>query len=276
MKKRAILLLLSTMILGGVLSACGSNNGNHSSPSPSPSASAPAEGSPSASPDAEPSEEAPETPAESPSAGPSASPAPEESASPAPSEAPAASKEPAATKEPAPSAKPSEPAKKPAPTPAPSAKPSASPKPTPIPTPKPTVKPSPSPSQAAAADEVIGAMLKAVEQPALMAMTADDVKNMYGIDASTLADYAGRMPLMNVKTNEIAVFKVKKEKDIDAVKKGMVSRAEAVQKQFESYLQDQYENAKNYKIVVEGNYVLFVISESADDLVKAFKAAVKK
>lgn len=107
-------------------------------------------------------------------------------------------------------------------------------------------------------------------------MSADDVKNQYGIDTSTLADFSGRMPLMNVKTNEIAVFKVKKEKDIDAVKKGMVSRAEAVQKQFESYLQDQYENAKNYKIVVQGNYVLFVISESADDLVKAFKAAVKK
>ncbi len=44
---------------------------------------------------------------------------------------------------------------------------------------------------------------------------------------------------------------------------------------FEQYLPEPYKNAQNYKIAVEGDYVLFLISESADDLVKAFKEAAK-
>ncbi|QMV44962.1 DUF4358 domain-containing protein [Cohnella cholangitidis] len=119
-------------------------------------------------------------------------------------------------------------------------------------------------------------MLKQVEQPKLMDMGEDQVEESYGIDMKLLADYTVRMPLMNVKTNEIAVFKVKNAKDIDAVKKGIEKRAEAVQKQFETYLQDQYELAKNYKIVTNGNYVLFLISESADELEKVFNATFDK
>ncbi|WP_158602387.1 DUF4358 domain-containing protein [Cohnella endophytica] len=115
-----------------------------------------------------------------------------------------------------------------------------------------------------------------MEQPKLMEMGADQFKESYGIDTSLLSEYTVRMPLMNVKTNEIAIFKVKDAKKIDTVKKGIVKRAEAVQKQFETYLPDQYENAKNYKIVVKGNYVLFLISESASDLEKAFTAAFDK
>ena len=35
---------------------------------------------------------------------------------------------------------------------------------------------------------------------------------------------------------------------------------------FNSY----YENAKNYKLITKGNYVLFVISEQADELVTVY------
>ncbi|QJD88213.1 DUF4358 domain-containing protein [Cohnella herbarum] len=119
-------------------------------------------------------------------------------------------------------------------------------------------------------------MLKQVEQPSLMDIDADQLKELYGIDTKILAEFSAKMPMMNVKTNEIAIFKVKNAKDIAAVKKGIKKRAEAVQKSFEQYLPDQYENAKNYKVATKGNYVLFVISESADDLEKAFQAAFDK
>ncbi|RIE01152.1 DUF4358 domain-containing protein [Cohnella faecalis] len=119
-------------------------------------------------------------------------------------------------------------------------------------------------------------MLEQVEQPRLIELESDKLKDIYYLDPELLTEFTIRMPLMNVKTNEIAVLKVKNAKDIAAVKKGLEKHAIDVQKQFETYLQDQYENAKNYKIVTKGNYVLFVISESADDLVKAFSDIFEK
>ena len=113
-------------------------------------------------------------------------------------------------------------------------------------------------------------MLEKVEQPAFMELSAEELKDLYNIDAAKLADYSVRVPMMNVKTNEIAIFKVNDAKDISEIEAAVKQRAENVQKQFEHYLPDQYENAKNYKLLTKGNYVLFVISDNADELIKVY------
>ncbi|ASS77056.1 hypothetical protein CIG75_00765 [Tumebacillus algifaecis] len=118
-------------------------------------------------------------------------------------------------------------------------------------------------------------MLERVKQPMLIEMKIDQLKDTYGLDPALLEEFTVRYPLMNVKTNEIAIFKVKDEKEIATVKLAIEKRATVVQKQFEFYLPDQYENAKNYKIITNGKYVLFLISESADELGKAFSTFFK-
>ena len=120
------------------------------------------------------------------------------------------------------------------------------------------------------ANEMIDEMLTKVEQPMFMEVTADQVKEIYNIDPEKLEDYAIRIPMMNVKANEIAILKVKDAADVSVVEEAVKQRAENVQKQFETYLPDQFENAKNYKLVTKGNYVLFVISDQADELIKVY------
>lgn len=119
---------------------------------------------------------------------------------------------------------------------------------------------------------IVDAILTKIEQPSLMDVTSDMVQDMYHFDPALLEQFTIKMPMMNVKTNEIAVLKVKDAKDIATVEEGVKQRAADVQKQFETYLPDQYENAKNYKLVVKDSYVLFVISESADDIVNEFNS----
>lgn len=120
------------------------------------------------------------------------------------------------------------------------------------------------------ANEMVEEMLAKVEQPQLLEVPAEQVMDVYNIDPATLEDFAIRIPMMNIKTNEIAIFKVKNAEDVSKVEAAVKQRAEMVQKQFEQYLPDQYEQAKNYKLVTKGNYVLFVISDSADKLVTAY------
>jgi len=127
-----------------------------------------------------------------------------------------------------------------------------------------------SPEASASPKEMIDQMLKQHEQPALAELEKEMVQQLYHLDPALLEDYSIRTPLMNVKTNEIAILKAKDAKDVAAVETAVKQRAADVQKQFETYLPDQYENAKNFKVAIKGNYVLFVISENPDDLVKIF------
>ena len=120
------------------------------------------------------------------------------------------------------------------------------------------------------ATEMVDEMLAKVEQPMMMEVTGEQVQEIYNIDPEKLEDYAIRIPMMNIKTNEIAILKVKDVADVPAVEEAVKQRAATVQQQFETYLPDQYENAKNYKLVTKGNYVLFVISDQADELVAEY------
>ncbi|MBY0123572.1 DUF4358 domain-containing protein [Bacillus sp. S/N-304-OC-R1] len=118
--------------------------------------------------------------------------------------------------------------------------------------------------------EMVEQMVKKVPQPAQIELKADEVKTFYHLDPAKLEEYEIRFPMMNVKTNEIAILKVKDAKDVLEVESAVKQRAEDVKKQFEMYLPDQYENAKNYKLITKGNYILLVISEEADELVKVY------
>lgn len=131
------------------------------------------------------------------------------------------------------------------------------------------------PSDASEAGRIVDAMLQQVEQPVFMELTSDQVQDMYYVDPALLDDFSIRIPMMNVKSNEIALLKAKSTDHITAIKEGLDKRALDAQRQFEQYLPDQYENAKNYRIVTEGSYVLFIISESADALEQAFHSLVK-
>lgn len=119
---------------------------------------------------------------------------------------------------------------------------------------------------------IVDKMLEKVEQPPLIEMQTEMIEDMYGIDSAVLEEYTVLIPLMNTKTNEIALFKLKDEQDKTKIEEGIQKRAGDIQKQFETYLPDQYQNAKNYKLITEGVYVLFIISESADQLENEFRA----
>lgn len=110
-----------------------------------------------------------------------------------------------------------------------------------------------------------------IELPATTDMPEEMFADTYGIDTELLESYSVNMPMMNVTATEIAVFEVKDEANIDAVKAGIEKRQKALEEQWQSYLPAQLELVQNYKVAVKGNLVLFVISENADQIVENFE-----
>ena len=80
--------------------------------------------------------------------------------------------------------------------------------------------------------------------------------------------------MINVKAEETFVAKVKDGK-MDAVKEGIEKRNADLVEQWKMYLPDQLELVEKSQIVVNGNYVLYVVSEHADAIVAAFNELTK-
>jgi len=123
--------------------------------------------------------------------------------------------------------------------------------------------------------EIVDKIQGEKEWPILMDLDDTTLNEIYGIDLSLLEEYAVKIPMMNIKTNELAVIKVKDEAKVEEVKKNVEQRAEMVKQSFEHYLPDQYEIAKNYLLEVKGKYILFVIDEDADKAQEVFNSYFK-
>ena len=162
-----------------------------------------------------------------------------------------------------------------APSAAPSSKPTAKPsaQPSAKPTAKPTATPTPAPA-ASAVDDVWNEIAKNGDLPSLSDVDAATLEAVYGISSDDLVDYVCKMPLINVKATEYFIAEVKDGK-MDSVKASLEARQDALDQQWSQYLPDQYELVQNYQLVTNGNYVLFVVSEYADEAVSAFNTYTK-
>lgn len=157
-----------------------------------------------------------------------------------------------------------------------SAEPSAEPSAQPTATPKPTVKPTPTPESKPETNVVQSVWndISKLSLPNLTAMDDATLAAMYGINASDLEEYICMMPLMGVHSTEFFIAEVKDGK-MDTVKAGIAKRQADLDAQWSQYLPDQHELVKNYKLVTNGNYVLFAISEYASDAVTIFNSHTK-
>lgn len=236
MNRRFLALALAGTLSLSLLAGCGSSE------EPAPESSAPVVESPSASPEASPS---PVLPTDSPAALPETTPPAEET----PSQAPSA----------APSAKPSAPVATPKPTQ----------KPTSTPTPEP-VEPEP---QVDAVQSTWNDISK-LDIPSLTDLDDATLTALYGIDPADLDSYLCKMPMVNVQATEFFIAKVKDGK-MDTVKAAVEKRQDDLEAQWSQYLPEQLELVQNYKLVTNGNYILFAVSEYADEAVTAFNTYTK-
>lgn len=164
----------------------------------------------------------------------------------------------------------------------PSSKPSAAPttKPTqkPTETTKPSTTPAPTPTpESKPQTDVVGSVwndISKLELPNLTALDDATLNAMYGINASDLVSYQCHIPLMGVHATEFFIAEVKDGK-MDTVKAGVEKRLADLDTQWSQYLPEQYELVQNYKLVTSGNYILFAVSEYADEAVSAFNTYTK-
>lgn len=91
----------------------------------------------------------------------------------------------------------------------------------------------------------------------------ETLKDVFSIDPADIEEYYGEYSVVNTSSDHIIAVKVK-EGRMDDVKKAFEERRDSVVKDFEQYLPDQLEKAKNASIIEKGPYLFFVIAGDAE------------
>ena len=82
-------------------------------------------------------------------------------------------------------------------------------------------------------------------------------------------------PMMNVKSELIIVAEAKDAESTENIKASYEKVLSDQDEMWSRYLPDQYELVKANKIQTQGNYVLYVTSSQAEEIVKIFEEQVK-
>ena len=111
----------------------------------------------------------------------------------------------------------------------------------------------------------------------LIELTDNTLSNYYDIDDEDVAEYKVYTSTAFT-SEEIAVFKASSSDKVKGINEAANERKEEIIDNFEDYIPEQYELAKeNTKIVSKGEYVLLVTGEKAnvDKAVEVFEKLLK-
>lgn len=141
-------------------------------------------------------------------------------------------------------------------------------------TPPPAQTPTPPPAKEPSVQEIMDAMLAALPANNLEALPADFVEGVFNIDTSRFADVLVYGSMMSVKANEIILIKANDQAGVNEAVNVLNSRRDTLLKQWENYLQDQYQLVKDGTVTTDGLYAVLVIAEGGSSAVSAFHSAL--
>lgn len=140
-------------------------------------------------------------------------------------------------------------------------------------TPKEPEKPA---KQEPSVKEISDKILKEVKFSHVVAMNEELSKEFYPFDRNLVSEYIIYNAMINVKSDEVAVFKVKDASNISEVEKGIQKRVDQLEKIWQSYLQDQYDKVKKHIILKKDNYILFSVSDDQKKVEEIFNSFFSK
>ena len=104
--------------------------------------------------------------------------------------------------------------------------------------------------------------------PASMPLDATMINDLYQLPEENYEAFAVQMPMMMVHATEFAIFWAAEGK-LDTVLEKVEARQDALVATWEHYLPDQYELVQNYKVMVNGDLVVFLVCRDIDNISKA-------
>lgn len=126
-----------------------------------------------------------------------------------------------------------------------------------------------------AVNDIADKIINEIDMGAMGTMQDEMAEASYPFDRSIVSEFVIYHAMMNVHSDEFAVFKVKDKNKISEIESAIENRVEELNKIWETYLPDQHEKVKNYIVEKNGNYVMFAITSDQEKAKEIFNSYMK-
>lgn len=124
-------------------------------------------------------------------------------------------------------------------------------------------------------NEIDEKIKQSVDISNLKKVDGEKLLKLYGINPDEIDEFILYIASTNIEADEVAIFKVKDEKDANSIKDKIQERVEGQLEDFKDYLPIEYDLLENHIIKCNGRYILFVVSDKAENILKEFEEALK-
>ena len=109
----------------------------------------------------------------------------------------------------------------------------------------------------------------------MMALSQDDLLDMYGIKPDDVKQYAALIARSSTSADEILLFEAKDADAASRLKAQLDKRYQAKLNEAKDYLPDEYAKIAACQVAQNGNYVSLIVSPDAEAMTKLYQAAFK-
>lgn len=109
----------------------------------------------------------------------------------------------------------------------------------------------------------------------LVKLSDNVVKDQYELPETGIEEYVIYVSGTRATANEFAIFKVADENAANAVKTALATRVATQIANYENYVPGELNRINNKLIVHKGNYILFAVTNSNEDIQDIFNNALK-
>lgn len=105
----------------------------------------------------------------------------------------------------------------------------------------------------------------------IMGQSLDEAKllELYGLDDTLVESFVSTIPMMSAQIDETTIIKAT-EGNAEKVKEKILKRQEVMMT--DAFYPELVEHVENYKLVVNGDYVIFAVGPHAETYVKSFES----
>ena len=131
------------------------------------------------------------------------------------------------------------------------------------------------PAKSADLSAVQAALSAQYDLSGMMALSEDDLLDMYGVKTEDVKQYAALIAKTSTSADEILLFEGRDADAAARIKAQLDKRYQAKLNEAKDYLPDEYAKISACKVAQSGSYVSLIVSADAEAMTKTYQDAFK-
>lgn len=107
-------------------------------------------------------------------------------------------------------------------------------------------------------------------------MNESDFYSYFGVEPNQIKQMVYKEAFLDVKADALVMIEVSDDTIINGIQTKLENRLQEIQDEFETYIPEVYEIAKNGQVIVINSYIFMIVNENSDAIVTDIKSKLEE